>query len=454
MRTFLSIIFLFSFSFAGVWTSETGDMHRMIYDVNGDGIVNEADWASMAGDAVSVGGFYPEDFFRRNNNFQVYYLLNSTPSDIVGFYSMDPIDSGSNICIITNENVTNLQYLVAYITPTNLPDLTDLLAGSYQVSIHAYKTPPGTVSLTLEFYVVSSNGTTKAEFESPFVGANLGTSWTTYNVVVTVPTNVPTLATDRLAVKIKAYVSSGSPKIFIATEGGNYSSFGGFVQEMEERDPLSLHLDGGTITGDLIIDKDTGSLTVKTFYLTNVGQPTYFWIADSGTGAGVEFVNNLGTILKLNHDTGLIDVQGINVQNGSITNVLLINGQTPVFGGGGSLQSNQTGITLRGNAYVADAISSIEWAVTGTLKKIFVHSDTAPIGTDLYFDIRNAGISIFSNTNAMPRVADGANNGYTSTFSNSSIIGGITYYHIDLKQVGSTTPGGGDLRLVMLYTVP
>lgn len=170
----------------------------------------------------------------------------------------------------------------------------------------------------------------------------------------------------------------------------------------------------------------------------------------AGAGTLAIGTNNSGTII-IGNSSKTINFDSANV---SITNDPIATHSYVTTHAGGGMVSNQVCFTLRGNAYVADKVSSLDWALDGTVKKIYIFADTAPVDSDLYVDIRANGESIFSNTNAMPRVIDGANSGYTTTFSNAVLLGGSTTYYLDTKQVGSTTPGGGDLRLVLLYTVP
>ena len=157
-----------------------------------------------------------------NQNGLEYYLIGGTqdPNSSNTYYSMSKTPGGAATATQQVANVTNNQYVVQYITPTNEPGLTVLKSGIYNVQFHARKTAAGgTVSLKAELYIYHNDAVITQEIEDTETTTPLTTTLTSYDVVVPVATDYTIAADDRIVIKLKAVAVTTTPTIQIMTEG-------------------------------------------------------------------------------------------------------------------------------------------------------------------------------------------------------------------------------------------
>ena len=107
--------------------------------------------------------------------------------------------------------------------------------------------------------------------------------------------------------------------------------------------------------------------------------------------------------------------------------------------------------TLRGNAYVGTKITQALMGISGTISSVKAYSDTAPVGADLQIDINKNGTTIFTTQGNRPIIADGTNSDTSGTPDVTAFSSGDRI-SVDIDQKGSTTAGGDDLTIAVIFS--
>lgn len=167
----------------------------------------------------------------------VYYTKLSTTSDVSGYFEMSELPSGSNQTSITASSVTQNQYVVQFITPTNVPSLTEMQSSIYDFHIYMSKTGVGDVSVKAELYLLTAGGATVFEVDDTLSKA-LTTDIIDYDFSLVLTTNAVTTTNNRWGVKIKVTsVGTPTPDVIIYTEGATEGFLQGNIGVSEEVDP-------------------------------------------------------------------------------------------------------------------------------------------------------------------------------------------------------------------------
>jgi hypothetical protein len=146
------------------------------------------------------------------------YGWGSVPSDLAGAYLLTNGVPTGPISVITNTATTNLAYVARFATTHN-QRWSRITEGGINVRYHAYKGAAGAANTSAEIYITDTNGTKIVEYDTGNTRA-LGTSATDnqVDIFVPIPSNVVWQSNYRLEVRIKAYVTSGAPTIYIQSE--------------------------------------------------------------------------------------------------------------------------------------------------------------------------------------------------------------------------------------------
>jgi len=88
----------------------------------------------------------------------------------------------------------------------------------------------------------------------------------------------------------------------------------------------------------------------------------------------------------------------------------------------------------------------------GTITKVVIYADVAPLVTDIIIDIRKNGTTIFTNPNNRPRVTAGATGPLEYTTIDVPAFSANDRFTIDIKQVGTGTTGGESLLVTIIYS--
>jgi hypothetical protein len=122
----------------------------------------------------------------------------------------------------------------------------------------------------------------------------------------------------------------------------------------------------------------------------------------------------------------------------------------PIGGGGiisgGSGGSRGVNVLVSGELTVADNVASLLAPFDGTLVSVKAEVDSQPVGADINIDILVEGSTVLSSPLV---IVDGD---FEST--QRSIMSSIAQFQtisINIEQVGSTSPGGSDLRLILYF---
>jgi hypothetical protein len=135
-----------------------------------------------------------------------------------------------------------------------------------------------------------------------------------------------------------------------------------------------------------------------------------------------------------------------------LTNMLLTAGyltNVAASSGGGGVSA--TVVTLRGNAYQKTNITSFLSPSSNSIKSVRAFVDNAPTGSDILIGLTVSGADIWADTNTSLHITNGttSNTGIAPTQNSNLNIGDPV--RVVIHQVGSTTPGGADLLILIEY---
>lgn len=105
---------------------------------------------------------------------------------------------------------------------------------------------------------------------------------------------------------------------------------------------------------------------------------------------------------------------------------------------------------IKGDAQVATKLVSALMAHAGTIQKVKIYADEAPDGNYIQVDVNKDGASIFNSDDNRPKIQSGDNAGESTAISYSGFLEGDRI-SIDIDSIGSTTAGGNDLLISILY---
>lgn len=120
-----------------------------------------------------------------------------------------------------------------------------------------------------------------------------------------------------------------------------------------------------------------------------------------------------------------------------------------------AIRSSSYAFTIQGDAGVITKLIQRLVDRNITIESIILYADTAPIGASLIIDIKINGISLWNAHPALRPFLGAGENG-PSTFSGTGAFDIATAntgdrLSMDITQVGSTTPGGNDLLVTIVY---
>lgn len=182
-----------------------------------------------------------------------YYFQLSEDSDVADCYVMDPVPSGGAETNITLSSVTQDQYVVCFMTPSNTPAITEVQSGVYEAHMHLAKDGVGSVEVKAELYVVDALGNTIFEVDDTSSVA-LTEDNVDYDFQLVLTTNAIVDVTSRWAVKIKVTsVGVPAPDVLVYAEGASEGFLQGNVGSSDEVDPVwvaasNLYLQAVSIT--------------------------------------------------------------------------------------------------------------------------------------------------------------------------------------------------------------
>ena len=246
----------------------------------------------------------------RLSAYQTFYFSLSTTSDIAGWYHMDTTPTDSNETSVVYSSPTNNQYLSMFITPTNVPGITEIQAGVYTVHAHLSKSSAKSAQVKVEAYLLDSAGSEKFEIEDT-ASVELSQVNESYSFDIILPTNMQSLVTDRWGVKIKVTaIGTPAPDITVYTEETSQGFLQGSVGSSDEVDPLAIHFDGSVaMTADLPMG---GQGITNATKLTGASMNIY---ADDVGGGNAVTVSGSATP----GDSAYISMMGAGVGSGEMT---------------------------------------------------------------------------------------------------------------------------------------
>jgi hypothetical protein len=127
-----------------------------------------------------------------------------------------------------------------------------------------------------------------------------------------------------------------------------------------------------------------------------------------------------------------------------------IAGTTYWYQAGAVVGKTPVRMLLQGNAGVGIKLAQVLIDASLTITKVVVWVDTAPAGADLIIDLNKNGTSIWSTQGNRAKIVAGAQSGSQTVFDTTTVVQGDRL-SLDVDQVGSSTPGGNDLLVTVVF---
>jgi hypothetical protein len=222
------------------------------------------------------------------------WWLQTNASDISGYYTLN---SGAIVAtqqVLTIASPVNNQYLASFAMPAGEPGVTVLREGVYTVDVYLRRAGAGTVAVKAEVYARNSGGTEYYEVATGETTTALTTSDVRYQLRIVHDTNQPIAVTDRLVVKLKNVLSSGTPDVVITVGSNTISHFESpliTAPTVTSGEPLTVR-SNGVVVGTGITNLNFVNPTTLTSNATrsvDVTLPT----GTSGGGGAYQTVSNI-----------------------------------------------------------------------------------------------------------------------------------------------------------------
>jgi hypothetical protein len=374
---------------------------------------------------------------------QLYYFnISNTQTPYYEFSTSATSATEQSITATTGASQT--AYIGGFMTPSNLPNVTDLPAGITSFYIHLYTDNiSATFNLYCEFYKRTIGGTETLLLTSDPIIV-VGTSPTMY-VTDTFFSGTSLNITDRLVVKVYATNTSlVTRSIIMLSEGNEHYSFSyttiptfidtyvtGFTysnntltikQNNNQPDYTQTinQVTGLTINGDLNV---TGNTTLNSLSANTISATTYFNLPVSGLTGG----NNIGiTNNNSNHTisfTGGVVTATTIFNNGLTSNTLNVTGVT-ILDGTTASTLNVTGNTIL-SAVTASTISAT--SITASVYNNLPYPNYITTGSSGTYSLKTTN---GSNNDAIAN--------YALSFGYNTIASGVKSH----AEGGSTVAGG------------
>lgn len=231
------------------------------------------------------------------------YLHGAVTSTVIaGAYTMDSSVNASNSIQRTVNGVTNNQYIFTFVSPPM--GLTEMQAGTYQINAQVLASGANSTA-KWEGYIVRAGADWYESPNAEILAIPTTQSKVQWNIVLA-SNLVGLLPTDRWKIQMKA-VNGAGRNISIWTEGTTPALLTGTPTSGAEVDPMSLHLDGGTMTSGAVVNMNTG-------YITNSLTPFGVELWRSGSSATNYVacrVDNAGAVLYISQSNSLNIVTNI-----------------------------------------------------------------------------------------------------------------------------------------------